>query len=86
MALDLARFRTPSAFASAAEQCLKEVKAVPPIEGFDSVMIPGEPERQAMAERRREGIPLDGVLEAGLRYAAAPLGLDLDPLLGAKDT
>ncbi len=82
VALDLARFRTPSAFASAAEQCLSEVKAVPPSEGFEAVMIPGELERRAMEERRRDGIPLDGVLEAGLRYAAAPLGLDLDPLLG----
>lgn len=84
VALDLARFRTPSAFAKAAEDCLQEVKAVPPIEGFEAVLIPGEPERTAMQERRRTGIPLDAVLESALRDAAGSVGLDLERLISEE--
>ncbi len=76
VALDLARFRTPSAFATAAEQCLSEVKAVPPREGFDSVLIPGEPEHLTREERRATGIPLDEVLLQALKNAASTLGVD----------
>lgn len=77
VALDLARFRTPSAFASAAQECLKEVKAVPPRDGFDEVQIPGEPERRTRDQRRKEGIPIDEVLLQSLRDAAR--ALDLEP-------
>jgi len=80
VAIDLARFRPPSAFAAAAEDCLREVKAVPPLEGHGEVMIPGEPERRRMAERRETGIPLDEVLEQRLREAAEALGLTFDSL------
>ncbi len=76
IALDLARFRTPSAFAAAAEHCLGEVKAVPPREGFEEVMIPGEIERRKMEERRRDGIPVDAVLQEALRNAAEDLGVE----------
>lgn len=81
VALDLARFRPPAAFAAAAEDCLREVKAVPPREGFDEVMIPGEPERRCMAARAVSGIPLDAVLERRLREAGESLRLDLDAFL-----
>ncbi len=75
VALDLARFRTPSAFATAAQHCLGEVKAVPPRDGFEEVMIPGEPERRVREQRRRDGIPIDGVLLESLREAARSLNL-----------
>ncbi|GAB5470196.1 MAG: Ldh family oxidoreductase [Rhodospirillales bacterium] len=84
VALDLARFRTPSAFAAAAQDCLEAVKAVQPQEGFAEVQIPGEPERVLIAERRCNGIPIDAVLEAALEREAATLGLDLADLLAGR--
>ncbi len=78
VALDLARFRTPSAFATAAQQCLNEVKAVPPREGFEEVLIPGEPEHRLREERLKAGIPVDPVLQETLRSAAA--SLDVAPV------
>ncbi|MEQ8651432.1 MAG: Ldh family oxidoreductase [Kiloniellales bacterium] len=80
VALDLARFRTPSAFATAAQQCLAEIKAVPPRDGFDEVMIPGEPERRMRAQRRKDGIPIDAVLLQSLRDAAVSLDMMPDIL------
>ncbi|MEO1190631.1 MAG: Ldh family oxidoreductase [Pseudomonadota bacterium] len=81
VALDLARFRTPSAFAAAAEDCLQAVKAVPPRDGFDSVALPGELERAILAERRAQGLPLDAVLEAALSIEASRLGIAIGDFL-----
>jgi uncharacterized oxidoreductase len=40
------------------------VKASPPAEGFDSVLMPGDPERLCEIDRRKNGIPLDvGTIE-----------------------
>lgn len=75
VALDLARFRAPSAFAAAAEHCLSEVKAVPPRDGFDSVLLPGEPERLSRERRRKAGIPIDAVLLGSLKASAERLGV-----------
>ena len=36
----------------------------PPAEGFDSVLMPGDPERLCEIDRRKNGIPLDvGTIE-----------------------
>ena len=49
----------------------KFVKASPPAEGVEAVMVPGDPERRTRAERERLGVPMDdgtwnGIVEAGL--------------------
>jgi uncharacterized oxidoreductase len=47
------------------------VKESPPAAGVDEVMVPGDPSRKRMAERRELGLPIDpgtwqSLVEAGL--------------------
>lgn len=51
------------------------VKASPPAKRGAPVLVPGEPERLTMAERRKAGIPIDGVTWAELGAAAETVGL-----------
>jgi uncharacterized oxidoreductase len=52
------------------------IRATPPAEGFDRVRLPGEPEREAMSERLRLGIPIDEGSWKVLVEAASSVGLD----------
>ncbi|MFY9514535.1 MAG: malate/lactate/ureidoglycolate dehydrogenase [Rubrivivax sp.] len=51
-------------------------KASPPREGFDPVMVAGEPERANKARRSAEGVPVDGTTWQEILDAAAKLGVD----------
>lgn len=81
MALDLETFRPLGAFLEASEAFLDEVKAVPPAPGFQEVMIPGEPERRAEAERHESGIPMPDEIWRSIAAAAASVGVDADLLV-----
>jgi uncharacterized oxidoreductase len=52
------------------------VKASPPREGFDSVRIAGEPEREKFAQRTAKGIPVDATTWNEILDAARKLGVD----------
>ena len=55
-----------------------EVRAIPPADGFDEVVVPGDLEARARADRRANGIPLlDDVWES-LVETAASLDVDLE--------
>ena len=61
------------------------VKASPPAPGVDEVLLPGEPEAAARAERAAEGVPVEDRTVAQLRAAAASVhlaGADVDRWLG----
>ena len=63
------------------------IKASPPAPGFDEVLLPGEPEQRAFAQRSAEGIPLDERSLADIVAAGVGLGLDrglLAPLAGLE--
>jgi uncharacterized oxidoreductase len=51
------------------------VKASPPADAAAPVLVPGDPERAAMAERRRDGIPIDDATWEELLAAGAKVGL-----------
>ena len=76
MAVDLTRFRAPSAYRVAAEECLAELRACPPAPGFERVEIPGEREATLRAERLSSGIPIAPETLEGLRGLGRRLGLD----------
>jgi len=59
---------------------LDYLRTTPPAEGFDRVRIPGEPERETAAERRRAGTPVDDGTLDSLLDAAQAVGLDRDAL------
>ncbi len=47
-----------------------------PAKGFDKVRVPGEPERESMAERMVSGIPIDDNTWAGVMGAAKAAGME----------
>ncbi len=52
------------------------VRASPPREGFDGVLIAGEPERAHRARRTAEGVPVDATTWREILDAATKLGVD----------
>ena len=58
MALNIEAFTAYDRFLRLADDLCARVKSVPPAAGFDEVLLPGEPERRALARRQQEGIPL----------------------------
>lgn len=79
--IDLKRFRNPSRYKAAAEECLASLRTCPPAPGFDEVQIPGEREDALREERKRIGIPLSAGALAELRNSAKALGIASDELL-----
>jgi LDH2 family malate/lactate/ureidoglycolate dehydrogenase len=79
MAIDVSRFMPVAEFTKRMEWLVSTVKSAAPAKDYDEVMVAGDPEWRAEAERRQNGIPLgDGSCEALQRTAGrlcvAPLG------------
>jgi hydroxycarboxylate dehydrogenase B len=75
--VDLGFFRPAAAYSESAERFLQFVKDVPPAEGVEEVLLPGEPERRAEVRRRTEGVPLPESVWQRLSEAAQTVGLNL---------
>ncbi len=54
------------------------VKASPPAEGFDTVLMPGDPERLCAIDRRENGIPLDAGTIEQLKSTAKSVNVTAD--------
>jgi ureidoglycolate dehydrogenase (NAD+) len=76
-AIDIGVFTDVDAYKATVDEMIDGLKALPPAEGFDEVLVPGEPEERTRAERERDGIPLPGGTVANLQEAAAKLGVAL---------
>ena len=66
---------------------IERVHACPTAQGFDEVLMPGEPERRHEDERRRRGIPYSAnevapLQEEAAKAGVAPLTVSLKPLGG----
>lgn len=73
--VDPAAFRPAEDFLEFVEQTAARIKAVPPAEGFDEVLLPGEPEARSRIARTRDGIPLPDEIWAELVRTAEGLGI-----------
>jgi LDH2 family malate/lactate/ureidoglycolate dehydrogenase len=62
---------------AAAAGVFQQVRAVPPAEGFEQVLIPGEPERRSAERRRAEGIPVAEDTWRAITATAADLGVSV---------
>lgn len=62
-------------FGARMDEFSARVKDLPPAEGFDEVLLPGEPERRCEAHRREHGIPVTPDVIADLRRVADELDL-----------
>lgn len=58
IAIDVAAFRPIEDYLRDAEELLQETKSIPPMAGFEEVLLPGEPEDRTLQRRRLEGIPI----------------------------
>ncbi len=57
-AMRIDAFRTADAFKSDMDLWIQRFRNAKPAEGFDKVIVPGDPEREIEADRRKNGIPL----------------------------
>ncbi len=58
------------------------LRSTPPAEGFARVQLPGDPERDTMRTRLRDGLDLDDRTWASLASAAGHLGVDAGAVAG----
>ena len=80
MTLSPEAFDEDTDFVQQVEALKQRVKSVQPAEGFDEVLLPGEPESRSYAERITSGIPLPDRVWADLQKLADQLNLPLPPL------
>jgi ureidoglycolate dehydrogenase (NAD+) len=59
MVVDIGKFRLTESFLDDLQHTVEQVRSLPTLEGVSSVMIPGDPEKQAFKERSFRGIPID---------------------------
>jgi uncharacterized oxidoreductase len=76
--IDPAKLGTADAFAREARDYLDWIRKSPPAPGFDRVRIAGEPERETLAQRSRDGIPVDRETWKEIHAAGEKLGLAPD--------
>jgi uncharacterized oxidoreductase len=56
---------------------VKHVKDCPPAQGFDEILMPGEPEQRAYASRSQTGIPLDEATWSAILRLAEERGVPI---------
>ena len=78
-AIDISAFTDVEGYKANVDTVIEGLRALPPADGFDQVMVPGEPEDRMEEERRRDGIPLPGGTVANLQEVASNLGVELPP-------
>ena len=75
MALSADCFRPSAAFGADVRELVDALHATPAREGFERVMVPGDPEALAEAKHRREGINLDDVTWQSIMDAGKSVGV-----------
>ena len=69
-------------FEAEIDATIAHVKASPPADPSKPVLIPGDPERQTMAERSAQGVPVDDETWREMLEAAVSVGVSEDELRG----
>jgi LDH2 family malate/lactate/ureidoglycolate dehydrogenase len=75
LAIDVDRLAGRERAAALLGRLLGDLKQIPPAPGYDEVLVPGEPEARARAERERDGIPLPPTLFVTLEALSGELGV-----------
>ena len=73
--LDPGAVRGRSAFDHEVDQFVEYVKSSKLADGFDEIMVPGEPEQRERAKRETNGIPVDEVTWGEIRETAEKYGV-----------
>lgn len=69
-AMRIDAFRPAKEFKEHMDRWIDRFRSAQPAEGYDRVLIPGDPEREIEAVRRKEGIPLMGPVVDDLTFLA----------------
>lgn len=77
-AMRLDGFLDPAEFRRQMDDWVRTMRATKPAPGSPGVVIPGEPEWRAAAERAVTGVPLDPAVVADLRYVSRQTGVPFD--------
>jgi ureidoglycolate dehydrogenase (NAD+) len=75
LAIDPERTVGRERFATVLDGLLAELRAIPPSPGYDEVLVAGDPEDRARAERERSGVPIEPALWGTLRALSEDLGV-----------
>jgi L-2-hydroxycarboxylate dehydrogenase (NAD+) len=76
-AMRIDAFRPAEEFKQHMDQWIERFRAAKTAEGFDKVLIPGDPEREMEKERKEKGIPLLGPVVDDLAYLSEKFGVEL---------
>lgn len=76
-AMRIDAFRPAADFKEHMDRWIQRFRSAKTAEGFEKVLIPGDPEREMEEERKAKGIPLLGPVVDDLRYLAEKFGLEL---------
>jgi LDH2 family malate/lactate/ureidoglycolate dehydrogenase len=77
-ALRVDGFIDPDEFRRRMDEWVRTFRAAKPAPGVEAVLVPGDPERFAEAERRAHGVPLPPSVVAELRQLAGRTGIAFD--------
>jgi len=78
-AIDISTFTDVGEYKETIDSYIDGLKALPKADGFDEIMVPGEPEDRTFEERSRDGIPLPSGTVKNLAAMAERFGIDLPP-------
>jgi uncharacterized oxidoreductase len=73
--LDIRRFVAPGTFRRETDDLIRYLKSCPPVTAGGSILVPGEPEANSEAARRRSGIPVEDETWRQIVQAARELGV-----------
>ena len=76
-AMRIDAFRPAEEFKEHMDNWIQRFRSAKPAEGFDKVLIPGDPEREAEQKRKSEGIPVVASVAEDLQLVAKKFGLVL---------
>jgi len=77
IAVDISQFTDLEEYKGNIDELIEGIKALPKAQGFDEILVPGEPEYRTHEERSRNGIPLPEGTVQNLREVAERLGVKL---------
>ena len=75
LVLDVLAFLPREEFYERIHELRDYIESSPPAEGFEKVMLPGEPESLRQQERQRQGIPVDEAVWTGVLRAGESVGV-----------
>lgn len=78
-AIDIARFLPLDDFLDRVEQIAEGVRSSPLAEGFDEILLPGDPEARSIERRTREGVPMPELIRREFEAMGERLGVPFEP-------